>query len=91
MLKKISMPRRFALSSLLGVLQTIAALAGLSGFLCLATLVRKDWLEGLVGWAPDDHSGLAEWLLTAALLALALVFGVLARHERRWVEAARTG
>jgi hypothetical protein len=57
-------------------------------FLCVALLVRKDWIEGLMKWAPDDHDGLAELLLVFAPLALVLVVRVLTRGGRR-VEVAR--
>ena len=62
---------------------TETALAGLSAFLCLLTLVWKDWLEGVFGWDPDAHSGSAEWLIALVLLALALGLGFLARRDRR--------
>jgi hypothetical protein len=63
-----------------------AVAGGLSGLLCLLTLVWKDWIEGVSGWDPDHHSGSVEWLIAATLLATALGLGLLARGE--WHRAA---
>jgi hypothetical protein len=42
-------------------------------FLCVTSLVREGWMEGLLGCTPDDHSGLLE-----SLPGCALVLGFLA-------------
>ena len=68
-----------------------AGLAGLSGFLGLLTLVWKDWIEGVFGWDPDRHNGSFEWMIVIALLALAVLFGGLARREAGRREAPEAG
>ena len=62
-----------------------AGLGGASGFLCLLTLAWKDWLEGVVGWNPDRHSGTMEWLFVVGALAGALLFGGMAIRDHRHV------
>ncbi|HEY1366956.1 MAG TPA: hypothetical protein VGF23_07585 [Gaiellaceae bacterium] len=62
-------------------------LASASGFLFVLTLFWKDWLEAF-GWDPDGGNGAVEWLIAAALLAAAFVFGALARRE--WRRTAAT-
>lgn len=66
-----------------------AVLAGLSGFLCLLTLVWRDWIEAILPVQPDEHSGALEWLIVAALFAATAVFATLARStwRRRVVSA----
>jgi len=64
------------------------ALAGLSAFLFLLTLVSRDWIERVFGFDPDHHNGSLEWIVVAALLAAAFSFGALARsHWRRALPA----
>ncbi|HEX6701023.1 MAG TPA: hypothetical protein VF101_09870 [Gaiellaceae bacterium] len=60
-----------------------AGTAALSGFLCVLTLVWRDWLEAIVRVSPDNHDGSVEWLIVAALLAVAAAAGVAARSEWR--------
>ena len=58
-------------------------LAALGASLCPLTLLRRDWLEAVVGVDPDAHSGSLEWAIVLALLFLAIAFGVLAGLELR--------
>lgn len=60
-----------------------AGTAGLSGFLCVLTLVWRDWLEAIVRVSPDGHNGSVEWMLVAGLLAVALAAGTAAHSEWR--------
>lgn len=49
----------------------------------LVTLVRADWIEAVVGVAPDRGDGGLEWLLSAVPLLIALVAAALARLDRQ--------
>jgi hypothetical protein len=60
-------------------------LAVLSGSLALLTLITREWIELLFGVDPDGGSGLLEWLIVVALAAVTVMFGLLARSERRAV------
>ena len=51
--------------------------------LLLVTVVWHDWIEVVLRVDPDGGSGLAEVVVGAALLAVALVSALLARRERR--------
>jgi hypothetical protein len=59
--------------------------AAASGFLCVLTLIRKDWIEWLFGVDPDRGSGALEWAIVGGLIALAVVSALLARREWRHV------
>jgi hypothetical protein len=65
--------------------ELVAALA--AGVLGIVTIFWRDWIEALTGWDPDQHSGGAEWLVVAALLAISAVLGAAA--ARRWRLAPR--
>lgn len=65
-----------------------SALAGLSGFLCILTLVWRDWIEAILRVDPDRHSGALEWGIVAALLFATAAFSLLAR--RHWRRLAPT-
>jgi hypothetical protein len=60
-----------------------AGLAGICAALALLTTVWPDWIEGLLGVSPDNHSGMAEWSIVLGLGMVAVVFGALARFEWR--------
>lgn len=62
-------------------LETAVALC--AGILGILTIFWHDWIEVLTGWDPDHHDGRAEWLLVAALLAVAVAAGVGARRHWR--------
>jgi hypothetical protein len=58
------------------------ALAVASAALLLLTLISKEWIELLFGVDPDGGSGTLEWAIVAALLAMTVAFGALARRDR---------
>jgi hypothetical protein len=68
-------------------------LASASAALGILTIIRRDWIELVLGFDPDRHNGAAEWIVVAVLLAVALVSGRLARveyaKERRLATQAR--
>ena len=58
--------------------------AASSAVLAAITLAWPDWIEGVFGGLnPDGGDGSLEWLLVAALLAVAVASAVLARAEWR--------
>jgi hypothetical protein len=57
-------------------------LSALSGLLFALTLAWAGWIEALTGLDPDQHNGSVEWSIAAALLAIAVLFGRVARAER---------
>ena len=59
------------------------AIALLAGVLGVVTIFWHDWIEGVTGWDPDQHSGSAEWLIVAGLLIVAVAMGTAAR--RHWM------
>jgi hypothetical protein len=65
------------------------ALALFAGALGLLTAFWHDWIEGLTGWDPDHHNGSIEWFIVVALLAIAVVIGLLARRDHRRLAEAR--
>jgi hypothetical protein len=50
---------------------SIPRLAWLCSGLVVLSLFWSDWIEGLAGYAPDQHDGTVEWLIVVALLATA--------------------
>jgi hypothetical protein len=71
------MRRRFWSESALGVITAV---------MFMVTLVRRDWIESVVGIDPDRHSGALEWLIVAGLLAATVALFSLAAYE--WRRAA---
>jgi len=64
------------------------AVASCAGLLGVLTIFWHDWIEALSGWDPDNHSGAVEWIVVAALLAIAVVMGSLARRHWKLLTAA---
>jgi hypothetical protein len=58
-------------------------LAVIAALLCGLTLVQPAWIKSVFGVDSDGGSGAMEWLVVAALAAVALSLGALARGERR--------
>lgn len=58
---------------------------------CLAlTILCHDWMETLVGLAPDGGDGSAEWGLTLSCATIAvLMFGFAGRTWRKYVQLLR--
>lgn len=49
----------------------------------VATILTPQWIERVFGIDPDRGSGALEWIIVAALVAVALVLLALAWGERR--------
>jgi len=45
------------------------------------TLLWPDWIEIVFRVDPDNHSGSFEWALAGVAVAIAVLFGILARRE----------
>jgi hypothetical protein len=66
-----------------------AALAASSASMFAVTVTWRDWIEAVFHVDPDRHSGSLEWAIVAALCALTVACGLLARSEwRNRVEVA---
>jgi hypothetical protein len=63
------------------------ALALCAGTLGIITIFWHDWIEALTGWDPDQHNGSLEWLIVVALLAVAVLVGIVARRHWRMLAA----
>ncbi len=63
------------------------AIALFAGALGILTIFWHDWIEALTGWDPDHHNGSFEWIIVAALLAVAVVLGLMARRHWRLLAA----
>jgi hypothetical protein len=68
-----------------------AALAVLSAFLSLVTLVARNWIELIFRVDADHGSGTLEWVLVGALIFATGVTSSLARAERRRSDHLRPG
>jgi hypothetical protein len=60
-----------------------ATLAGLSFALFALTLVFPEWIEATTGLEPDAGSGALEFIISGALLLIAIGSALLARRDRR--------
>lgn len=58
------------------------ALAVVSAALLLLALLWKDWIEIVFRVDPDGGNGALEWAIVAAMLAVTVAFGALARRDR---------
>lgn len=59
------------------------ALAAVSAFLFLLTLITREWIEIVFGVEPDGGSGALERAVALAFLAAAACLFTLARRDRR--------
>lgn len=63
------------------------ALGFMSAILLALTILLPDWMEMLVGLAPDAGDGSAEWGLTLSCATVAvLMFGFAGRTWRKYVQ-----
>jgi hypothetical protein len=60
-----------------------ATLAGLSAALFALTLVFPEWIEATTGLEPDAGSGALEFVISGALLLVAVGLSLLARRDHR--------
>jgi hypothetical protein len=60
-------------------LWTEVSLAGISGVLCVVTIVLPSWLEFVLPIDPDGGDGGLEWWIVGCLFAATMVFGLLSR------------
>jgi hypothetical protein len=65
------------------------ALAALSAFSGLLTLVSREWIEVLFGVDPDGGSGALEVAIVVCLIGAAVIMAALARMEWRRINSAR--
>ena len=56
----------------------------------IATIMNPRWIEQLFAFDPDNGSGDAEWLITAAFGMASLVASLLARRDWRLLVAEPT-
>jgi hypothetical protein len=47
-------------------------IGGLAAILVVTTPFRRDWIEAIAGFDPDQHGGTVEWLAVVALLFASL-------------------
>jgi hypothetical protein len=59
------------------------ALAIVSAFLFVLTLVTREWVEMVFGVEPDGGSGALEWAIAFTFLVAAVSLFLLARRDRR--------
>ena len=60
-----------------------ATLAGLSAALFALTLFFSEWIEATTGLEPDAGSGALEFVISGALLLVAIGLSLLARRDHR--------
>lgn len=66
-----------------------SVLASLTCLLTTITLVRRDWIEAILGFEADGHSGSFEWELTISFGLATLFFAALAWREWSRATTAR--
>jgi len=59
-----------------------------TALLALVTAVWPDWIEAVFGVDPENHSGVLEWGVVAALVAVTVTMSAVARAE--WRRAANS-
>jgi hypothetical protein len=55
--------------------------ASTTGVLALLTALCPEWIEYVLGWSPDQHSGSLEWYIVAAFFLQSTGLFALARME----------
>jgi hypothetical protein len=65
------------------------ALAIVSAFLFVLTLITREWIELVFGVEPDGGSGALEWAIVLLFLLATVAFSLLARRDRRLAAAAQ--
>lgn len=70
---------RFWAETVMGIITTV---------LFVATLVQRDWIEGIFRIDPDAGNGSVEWLIVGGLLIATLALFSLAGYEWRRASAA---
>jgi hypothetical protein len=65
-----------------------STIAVLCAALALLSALWPEWIESLLGLAPDGGDGSAEWGVVVAFGLASLVSGALARLQRRRLRAA---
>ncbi len=63
-------------------------LALVTGLVAMVTLFWHDWIEIVFRVDPDKGSGLAEWLIVAALAIITVTLSIIARFEWRHARLA---
>ncbi len=66
------------------------AIALVTAILFVITLIWRDWIEIVFNVDPDQRSGSLEWLIVGVLLALMIIFSLLARYEWRKAQLAKS-
>lgn len=62
-------------------LSLAVALPGLCALLLVLTLFWKEWVETVLRFDPDRHSGSFEWLLVAGLIGLTVSLSAFAHLQ----------
>ena len=65
------------------------AVGAVSAVMCVVTLAWQDWIETVFRVDPDQRSGWLEWLIVGVFAAVAIVGGLLARADWRWIQRVR--
>jgi hypothetical protein len=66
-----------------GVAYVQSGLSALTGLLAVMTVFWRDWIEALIGFNLDRHSGSLEWLVVAGLAVVSVSLGAAARRSWR--------
>jgi hypothetical protein len=67
------------------------ALAAVSVFLFVLTLITREWVEFIFRVDPDHGDGSFEWLIFAVTAIVAIVAALLARADWRRLQASPQG
>jgi hypothetical protein len=64
-----------------------SGLALFTAALFILTLISREWIEALTGWAPAHGNGALEWVMVAAPLAACAALTLRARSDWRKLQA----